>query len=602
METTTQVTRATQATQATASAPRTHLPGLARTMVERGLVAESVAWQIMHNATRAQCSFYRQAMAEKAVDETAVSALASTQFGLPLIALEAVKNELSPHQLLPPHFIQQQQVLPLYRYGEKLLVAVGDPDSHSLLSEIAFATGLAVSAVLAEPTQLARAVAQLYEANDLANADANADDLLALEQSEALDSTDADAPLNIDTPIVRFVNKILHDAIRRHASDIHIEPYETYTRIRFRIDGVLHDTRNPPRGSVHKMVARIKILAQLDIAERRLPQDGRMQLAVAGNRHIDFRVSTMPTLFGEKIVIRILDTVAVDLNLDTLGFATAQLALYRAAIQQPHGMILVTGPTGSGKTVTLYSALQVLNATARNICSIEDPVEIYVDGINQININPKQGLTFSTVLRALLRQDPDVLMVGEIRDLETAEIAVKAAQTGHLVLSTLHTNDAISALTRLLNMGVATFNVAASVTAVVAQRLVRRLCEECRQPRTYPSAVLQPFGFTAEQIPRLELFEAIGCAACTDGYRGRSGIFEVLSMTAPLAEWVFTHGAGQPLPTAARPDHTLHHAALTRAMAGETTLAEVARVTRITAVDLSAGDRSRLLAPPIADA
>ncbi len=399
--------------------------------------------------------------------------------------------------------------------------------------------------------------------------------------SEVEDDLHGALDLQIDTPIVRFVNKILQDAIRKGASDIHIEPYERNTRIRFRIDGVLHDAINPPQGLVHKIIARLKILGTLDIAERRLPQDGRMKIQFSRNRTIDFRISTMPTLFGEKMVIRILDTAAANLGFETIGMAPHQLETYRDAANQPHGMILVTGPTGSGKTVSLYSAINVLNITARNISSVEDPVEIYVNGVNQVNVNDRIGLTFSKVLRAFLRQDPDVLMIGEIRDLETAEIAVKAAQTGHLVLSTLHTNDAPSSLTRLVNIGVAPFNIASSVNLVIAQRLVRRLCESCRQPVSLNDEVLLRAGFDESQINSLEVYEAVGCSGCTGGYRGRTGIFEVMPITEAIAKLVMSNCNALELDQQARLEsvQTMRQSGLDKVAMGITTLEEIERVT-----------------------
>jgi type IV pilus assembly protein PilB len=353
------------------------------------------------------------------------------------------------------------------------------------------------------------------------------------------------------------------------------------TRIRFRIDGVLHDAINPPQGLVRKIIARLKILSQLDIAERRLPQDGRMKLAFSRNRSIDFRVSTMPTVFGEKMVIRVLDTTAANLGIETIGMTEKQLTYYREAALQPHGMILVTGPTGSGKTISLYSAMTVLNTTERNISSVEDPVEIYVSGINQVNINLKAGLTFAKTLRAFLRQDPDVLMVGEIRDLETAEIAVKAAQTGHMVLSTLHTNDAPSSLTRLMNMGVAPFNIASSVSLVIAQRLIRRLCDSCRDVVKFSPEALLQVGFKEEELDSLELFQAIGCSGCTGGYRGRTGIFEVMPMTNEIAEIVMAKGSTVEIERQARSEgfDSMRLSGLAKVAQGITTLEEIERVT-----------------------
>jgi type IV pilus assembly protein PilB len=535
------------------------LPGLARKMVSRGLITEAAANEVMHNALQENRSFYLQ-------------------------SIEQNNTELAPIQMISEKLMEKHHVMPLYLRGHKLFLGVGDPGNDAALDEIKFSTGLNVSPVLLDPRKLGRFLDTLleYDANvslsDIVE-EGNLGDIDLTEEVEA--SGDSAVDLQIDTPIVRFVNKILQDAIRRSASDIHIEPFERMTRIRYRIDGVLHDAINPPFGLVHKIIARLKILSSLDIAERRLPQDGRMKIAFSRNRSIDFRISTMPTLFGEKMVIRILDSAAASLGIETIGMEESQLESYRESAMQPHGMILVTGPTGSGKTVTLYSAMSVLNTTERNISSVEDPVEIYVNGINQVNINEKTGLTFSRVLRAFLRQDPDVLMVGEIRDLETAEIAIKAAQTGHLVLSTLHTNDAPSSLTRLLNMGVAPFNIASSVSMVIAQRLVRRLCDSCRNPVSYPDEALKDAGFNEYQLGSLNLYEAVGCSGCTSGYRGRTGIFEVMPMTDTLSDIVMAKGSTVDIERQARSEYisSMRDSGLRKVAEGITSLDEIERVT-----------------------
>ncbi len=497
------------------------LPGLARKMVARGLITENAAMEVMKNALHENRSFFLQSVEQNSVPLVEASNLASEELGIPMFELDSLNTELAPMQLVSEKLIEKHHVLPLFLRGQILFIGVGDPGNNTPLDEIKFNTGLNISAVLVDPRKLALLIDKLVQPD----AEFSLSDIVEEGGLDDIDLTaEVDDPLieealdlQIDTPIVRFVNKILQDAIRKSASDIHIEPFERLTRIRFRIDGVLHDAINPPQGLVRKIIARLKILSQLDIAERRLPQDGRMKLAFSRNRSIDFRVSTMPTVFGEKMVIRVLDTTAANLGIETIGMTEKQLTYYREAALQPHGMILVTGPTGSGKTISLYSAMTVLNTTERNISSVEDPVEIYVSGINQVNINLKAGLTFAKTLRAFLRQDPDVLMVGEIRDLETAEIAVKAAQTGHMVLSTLHTNDAPSSLTRLMNMGVAPFNIASSVSLVIAQRLVRRLCDSCRDVVKFSPEALLQVGFKEEELDSLELFQAIGCSGCTGG-------------------------------------------------------------------------------------
>jgi len=388
--------------------------------------------------------------------------------------------------------------------------------------------------------------------------------------------------LDANSPIVQYVNKTLRDAIVMGASDIHIEPYEKEARIRFRVDGLLVSADAPPLKFLQNITSRIKVLARLDIAERRLPQDGRIKIQFSRSRTIDFRVSTMPTLFGEKVVLRILDQSSANLKLDTLGMEPEQLATYQHATSQPHGMILVTGPTGSGKTVTLYSALAVLNTPDMNISSVEDPVEIYTDGVNQVSVNEKSGLTFARTLRAFLRQDPDILMVGEIRDLETADIAIKAAQTGHLVLSTLHTNDAPSAVTRLINMGVAPFNIASTLNLIIAQRLVRRLCPSCKKSTSLPTGVLLEAGFSDEQIKEATLFEPVGCGACTNGYKGRTGLYEMMPVSPETSELIMRKCTEAEISRQIRSEGILSLKAegIKKVVSGLTSLAEVERVTK----------------------
>lgn len=560
------------------------LPGLARKMVRREFLTEAAAEEINNTAMQENRSFYLQCIEQNALPVAKALDVLSEEYGIPLMDIDSMNTELSPLDILPAQLVEKHYILPLYLRDTRLYVAVGDPGNTTALDEIKFNSGLSVSLVLVDPRKLALVLDRVLDKD----ADVSLTDIVSEEgfddmdlESEVEDDGFSALDLQIDTPIVRFVNKILQDSIRKGASDIHIEPYENQTRIRFRIDGVLHDAINPPKGLVHKIIARLKILSSLDIAERRLPQDGRMKLQFSRSRTIDFRISTMPTLFGEKMVIRILDTGAANLGLETIGMSEKQLDCYRTAASQPHGMILVTGPTGSGKTVSLYSAINVLNETSRNISSVEDPVEIYVTGVNQVNVNERVGLSFARVLRAFLRQDPDVLMVGEIRDLETAEIAIKAAQTGHLVLSTLHTNDAPSSLTRLVNMGVAPFNIATSINLIIAQRLVRRLCDSCRQPQEIPDHALITAGFTEEELPNLEIYEAVGCSGCTGGYRGRTGIYEVMPMTNKISELLMSGGSALDISEQARKEGvlTMRESGLIKVADGITTLEEVERVT-----------------------
>lgn len=562
------------------------LPGIARKMVERGLLSESDALLVLKNAQSENRSFYLQSITQNIIPVSQASRIAAEEFGFPLLDLDSLDMQFAPIQLVSEKVIEKHRVLPLFTRGQKLFVGVSDPSNKAAIDEIKFSTGLRIRPILVDPTKLGAMIDTMIEPDtDVTLSDiveeGNLGDIDLTEEVEEQQGADA-ADLLIDAPIVRFVNKILQDAIHKSASDIHIEPYERMTRIRFRVDGVLHDAINPPMGLIHKIIARMKILSKLDIAERRLPQDGRMKLTFSRNRSIDFRVSTMPTLFGEKMVIRVLDASAANLGIDTIGMTDSQLALYREAALQPHGMILVTGPTGSGKTISLYSALSVLNTPERNISSVEDPVEINVSGINQVNINEKAGLTFAMTLRAFLRQDPDVLMVGEIRDLETAEIAIKAAQTGHMVLSTLHTNDASSTLSRLMNMGVAPFNIVSSVSLVIAQRLVRRLCETCRKVASYPREVLLQAGFPEQDLDSLEIYEPSGCAACTHGYRGRTGIFEVMPLSSRISELVMKRASALEIEQAAKEEGVfgMRDSGLAKVAQGITSLEEVERVTR----------------------
>ncbi len=562
------------------------LPGIARKMVERGFLSESDAMLVLKNARSENRSFYLQSITQNIIPVSQASQIAAAEFGFPLLDLDSINMQLAPTQLVSDKVIEKNRVLPLFMRGQKLFVGVSDPSNRAAIDEIKFSTGLRIKPVLVDPKKLDSMIDSMIEPDtDVTLSDiveeGNLGDIDLTEETEEQQGIDS-ADLLIDAPIVRFVNKILQDAIHKLASDIHIEPYERMTRIRFRIDGVLHDAINPPLGLIHKIIARLKILSKLDIAERRLPQDGRMKLTFSRNRSIDFRVNTMPTLFGEKMVIRVLDTSVTNLGIDMIGMTDSQLALYREAAFQPHGMILVTGPTGSGKTISLYSALSILNTPERNISSVEDPVEINVSGINQVNINEKAGLTFAVTLRAFLRQDPDVLMVGEIRDLETAEIAIKAAQTGHMVFSTLHTNDAPSTVTRLINMGVAPFNIVSSVNLIIAQRLVRRLCESCRRIASYPEEVLLQAGFREQDLDSLEIYEPSGCAACTLGYRGRTGIFEVMPLSNRISELVMKRASTLEIEQAAKEEGILstRDAGLAKVARGITSLEEVERVTK----------------------
>ncbi len=527
--------------------------------------------------------FVQYLVEQKLLDSHSIAAAACQEFGVPLVDLLAVDLLHVPMDLVDARLIQKHHALPLFRRGNRLFVAVSDPTNDRALDEIRFNTGLAASAVLAEEDKLTRAIHQVLEAQDTTMSDlANANLDEALKGDEA--DTEATVDANVDdAPVVRYVNKILIDAINASASDIHFEPYERYFRIRFRQDGVLREVATPPLTISGRLTARLKVMSRMNIAEKRVPQDGRIKLKLGQSRDIDFRVNTLPTLYGEKIVLRILDSGAAQVGIEKLGMDERQREVFLGAIEKPYGMILVTGPTGSGKTVTLYSALNILNQTGVNISTVEDPVEIQVPGINQVNMNPKTGLTFASALRAFLRQDPDIVMVGEIRDLETAEIAVKAAQTGHLVLSTLHTNDAPQSLTRLANMGVAPFNIASSVLVIMAQRLARRLCERCRAEASLPEPALLEEGFTEQEIAEgLHLFKPVGCEHCTEGYKGRVGIFQVIEVSETMGRLIMEGGNALDLGAQAEKEGflTLRQSGLRRVKEGVTSLSELNRVTK----------------------
>ena len=518
-----------------------------------------------------------------------IAIAAAQEFGMPILDLDAVAIDIDIVRLVSDKLLAKHRVLPLVKRGKRLHVGVSDPTILHAVDEIKFQTGLAIEAVVVEDDKLQRAVQKAIEQVDtqmpsLGGGDEDFD-LEHLDTSNADEEMDSDSARDDveDAPIVRFVNKIMLDAIRKSASDIHFEPYEKYYRIRLRIDGVLREIAQPPVQLATKLAARLKVMSRLDIAERRVPQDGRIKMRLSKNRSIDFRVSSCPTLFGEKIVLRILDASTAMMGIDALGYEPFQKDLYLKVLAKPQGMILVTGPTGSGKTVSLYTGLSILNVEDTNISTAEDPAEIVLPGVNQVNVNPKVGLTFASALRAFLRQDPDVIMVGEIRDLETAEIAIKAAQTGHLVLSTLHTNDAPQTLTRMVDMGVKPYAIATSVSLIIAQRLARRLCPACKQPMDLPHEALLREGFTEQQIstPSFKVYKHVGCSQCTDGYKGRLGIYEVLPVTEAIGRIILEGGSAPHIRDEARKEGVwdLRTAGLKKVMDGLTTLEEVNRVT-----------------------
>ncbi|MBW3165618.1 type IV-A pilus assembly ATPase PilB [Ferrimonas balearica] len=508
--------------------------------------------------------------------------LNSKVFDLPQFDISSINPLFIPAEILNKKLIEKHNVLPLAVRSNKIIIATPNPDNVAALDEFQFSLGLHAEPVVVDSKALEQVINRLMEDDleQLAITDEDEEQLShisAEEEQKHSESSPAD-----DAPIVVFLNKIMTEAIRKGASDLHFEPYENEYRIRFRIDGMLHTVNTPPVGLGPRLSARIKVMSKLDLAERRLPQDGRIKLKVGKRTMIDFRVSTLPTLYGEKVVMRILDSSAAKLNIDILGFSEAQKDLYLKNLHRPQGMILVTGPTGSGKTVSLYTGLNILNTEERNISTAEDPVEINLPGINQVQIHPKAGLSFASALRAFLRQDPDIVMVGEIRDLETAEIAVKAAQTGHLVMSTLHTNSAAETLTRMLNMGVPAYNIASSVNLIMAQRLCRKLCPKCRQPESIPHEELLREGFSPGQLhTQPAIYRAVGCDACTDGYKGRVGLYELMPMSKAISDLIMNNGSSLELEAQANREGmiSLRNSGLLKVLEGVTSLAEVNRVT-----------------------
>src|SRR5688500_16271995 len=529
-------------------AGRSGLGGLPQRLVQDGVVEESAMHEAMNAAKERRTSVVTQLVMSGAAKARDIAIAASTEFGVPLFDLDAINTDIEILRLITDKLLTKHRVLPLYKRGKRLFLGVADPTNLHAIDEIKFQTGLGVEAVVVEYDKLQRAVDKAIEQVDTQMPGLTDDDNIDLE---GLEVTGGEDELNDkvsrddveDAPIVRFVNKLMLDAIRRGASDIHFEPYEKTYRVRFRMDGVLKEIAQPPVQLAQKLSARLKVMARLDIAERRMPQDGRIKKRLSKNRAIDFRVSTCPTLYGEKIVMRILDASQAMMGIDHLGYEPFQKDLYMQNLAKPQGMILVTGPTGSGKTVSLYTGLNILNREDTNISTAEDPSEINLPGVNQVNVNPKVGLTFASAMRAFLRQDPDVIMVGEIRDLETAEIAIKAAQTGHLVLSTLHTTDAPQTLTRLVDRRVKPYAIATSVSLIIAQRLARRLCSHCKQPMDIPRDALLKEGFQEADIAAgLKIFAPKGCQNCTDGYKGRVGIYQVLPVTDAIGRIILAGG------------------------------------------------------------
>ncbi len=566
------------------AATNMNLSGIARKLVLDNHLDEASAIEAVENANKESIQLTSYLVTNKLVAPAVIAMISSHEFGLPLFDLTVMDTELAAFNLVEEKLILKLNAVPLFKRGNRLFIAISSPTNSQALDEFKFATGLSTEAVLVQEDQLAEFIEKAVSAMDSGMDDMLDDDLEDLdiggeeEEQQAASAADAE-----DAPVVKYVNKVLVDAINKGASDIHFEPYEKRYRVRYRIDGILSEVASPPINLAAKLTARVKVMSRMDISERRVPQDGRIKLKLSKKRAIDFRVNTCPTLFGEKVVLRILDPSSAQLGIDALGYEPEQKQLYMDALSNPYGMILVTGPTGSGKTVSLYTGLNILNVPETNISTAEDPAEINLEGINQVNVNEKVGLTFAEALKAFLRQDPDIIMVGEIRDLETAGIAIKAAQTGHLVLSTLHTNDAPQTLTRLMNMGVPAFNIATSVNLIIAQRLGRRLCEDCKTLDDLPKQVLVDEGFTkADLAEGFKIHKAVGCDKCTGGYKGRVGIYQVMAISEKMGRLIMGGANSIDLADQARKEgiDDLRRSALKKVMQGLLSLEEANRVTK----------------------
>jgi len=567
------------------TASQTNLAGLPRRLVQDGLISEEQLLEATDAARKEKLPLVPYLVNKELANARSIAVAASHEFGVPLLDLDAIEVDLDVVRAVDQKMINKHRVLPLVKRGQRLFLGISDPTNLAAIDDIRFQTSLRIDPVVVEQDKLEERIARAIEAVDTSMT-GMADDDFDLENLDVTGEDDQDVEIHKeevdDAPVVRFVNKILLDAIKRGASDVHFEPYEKYFRVRTRLDGVLSEVAQPPVVLANKVCARLKVMSRMDIAERRVPQDGRIKMRLSKNRAIDFRVNTCPTLFGEKIVLRILDPSSAQLGIEMLGYEDHQRKMYEKHLAKPYGMILVTGPTGSGKTVSLYTGLNILNTEDRNISTAEDPSEINMPGINQVNVNPKVGLTFASALKAFLRQDPDIIMVGEIRDLETAEIAIKAAQTGHLVLSTVHTNDAPRTLTRLVDMGVKPYAIATSVSLIIAQRLARRLCDNCKEVRDVPREALEKEGFEAEDLDAgLTIYGPKGCKSCNDGYKGRVGIFQVMEVSEAMGRIIMEGGNAMQIADQATNEgvYDLRRAGLNKVKEGVTSLEEVNRVT-----------------------
>ncbi len=556
------------------------LGGLARRLVADGVLAEDKAKEAQSKAQKAGISIVSQIVDDKLAPPSKVAHSASNAFGVPMLDLGAVDLDAEIAKLVSEKLMRQHRILPLFKRGKRLYVGIADPTNLPALDSIKFATNLATEAIVVEEDKLLKMIDTALSAQQSSSMNVEDADLenLEVEGGEELEVDIATAGDVDDAPIVRFVNKIMLDAINQGCSDIHFEPYEKIYRIRYRKDGELRIVATPPVQMGGRLAARVKVMSKLDLAERRIPQDGRIKLHLSKTKAIDFRVSTCPTLFGEKICARILDPSSAQLGIDALGYEPEQKESYLSALKQPQGMILVTGPTGSGKTVSLYTGVNILNTEDINISTAEDPAEINLPGVNQVNVNPKVGLTFAAALKAFLRQDPDVILVGEIRDLDTAEIALKAAQTGHLVLSTLHTNDAPQTIVRMMNMGIPAYNLASTLTLIIAQRLARGLCKHCKRPANIPREELIKNGFTAAELdaPDTRIMEAVGCDQCDNGYKGRTGIYQVMPFSEEMGRIIMEGGNAMNIAEQAAKEGVkdLRQSALRKVLAGKIDLAQ----------------------------
>ena len=568
-----------------ATASQTNLAGLPRRLVQDGIISEDQLQKASAAARKQRVPLVAYIVNQDLAESRAIAVAASHEFGVPLLDLDAIDIDIDVIRAVDQKLITKHRVLPLVRRGQRIFLGISDPTNLQAIDDIKFQTSLRIDPVVVEQDKLEERITKAMEAVDTTMSGLEDDDFdlenldigSPEEDAEEIQRDDIE-----DAPVVRFVNKILLDAIKRGASDVHFEPYEKYFRVRTRLDGVLSEVAQPPVILANKVCARLKVMSRMDIAERRVPQDGRIKMRLSKNRAIDFRVNTCPTLYGEKVVLRILDPASAKIGIEALGYEDRQKNLYLKHLAKPYGMILVTGPTGSGKTVSLYTGLGILNTEDRNISTAEDPAEINLPGVNQVNVNPKVGLTFASALKAFLRQDPDVIMVGEIRDLETAEIAIKAAQTGHLVLSTLHTKDAPLTLTRLVDMGVKPYAIATSVSLIIAQRLARRLCDNCKEVTDVPREALEKEGFLPADLERgLTIFRPKECKQCNDGYKGRIGIFQVMEVSDTMGRIIMEGGNAIQIADQAATEGVidLRRAGLNKVKEGVTSLEEVNRVT-----------------------